>query len=116
MAEAAKPRVLVLGGEHTYYPPSMLTKGLRLNKVGIPLFFTSVKFSLEFSAQWTFLLLCTGVGFIGRNFVKYLVDDELASKVRCTFACVCLTARACGTYKHCERSVCGHHLMLSCSG
>ena len=86
MAEAAKPRVLVLGGEHTLLPTARFT-----NEVGIISPFSSVTFSEASILCCRFLLLFTGVGFIGRNFVKYLVDDGLASKVRCTSAFVTVT-------------------------
>ena len=84
MAEAAKPRVLVLGGEHTRRPTARFT-----NEVGIISPFSSVTFS-EASFLCCRFLLFTGVGFIGRNFVKYLVDDGLASKVRCLYLRICV--------------------------
>ena len=90
MAEAAKPRVLVLGGEHTRRPTAGFT-----NEVGIISPFSSVTFNEASFLCCRFLLLFTGVGFIGRNFVKYLVDDGLASKVRC--ASVCTSAFVSGT-------------------
>ena len=90
MAEAAKPRVLVLGGEHTRRPTARFT-----NEVGIISPFSSVTFNEASFLCCRFLLLFTGVGFIGRNFVKYLVDDGLASKVRC--ASVCTSAFVSGT-------------------
>ena len=96
MAEAEKPRVLILGGELVVQSRAecVYCPNFRLSVSGV--LCTACQQNLSERKCYRILSFSSGVGFIGRHLVKHIVDNKLASKVRgclswrVLVACVCV--------------------------